>query len=227
MWAIIKKELKTYFLSPIGYVVIGILLLVFSLFFWLTTIQSGSVDLSSLYYYVALYGLIIAVPMLTMRMFSEERKNGTEQLLFTSPISITKVVLGKLIASLGVIIITLLISFGYFGLVSLFGKASIMSVLTAMLGFVLVSIAALSVGMFASSITENQVISAIVTVAFLVLTLFIENISSSLSSLSIMSFYEKFPVGVISLKEIAGLVSFSIVFIALTILVMQRRKSVK
>lgn len=227
MWAIIKKELKTYFLSPIGYVVIGILLLVFSLFFWLTTIQSGSVDLSSLYYYVALYGLIIAVPMLTMRMFSEERKNGTEQLLLTSPISITKVVLGKLIASLGVIIITLLISFGYFGLVSLFGKASIMSVLTAMLGFLLVSIAALSVGMFASSITENQVISAIVTVAFLVLTLFIENISSSLSSLSIMSFYEKFPVGVISLKEIAGLVSFSIVFIALTILVMQRRKSVK
>ena len=227
MWAIIKKELKTYFLSPIGYVVIGILLLVFSLFFGLTTIQSGSVDLSSLYYYVALYGLIIAVPMLTMRMFSEERKNGTEQLLLTSPISITKVVLGKLIASLGVIIITLLISFGYFGLVSLFGKASIMSVLTAMLGFVLVSIAALSVGMFASSITENQVISAIVTVAFLVLTLFIENISSSLSSLSIMSFYEKFPVGVISLKEIAGLVSFSIVFIALTILVMQRRKSVK
>ena len=227
MWVIIKKELKTYFLSPIGYVVIGILLLVFSLFFWLTTIQSGSVDLSSLYYYVALYGLIIAVPMLTMRMFSEERKNGTEQLLLTSPISITKVVLGKLIASLGVIIITLLISFGYFGLVSLFGKASIMSVLTAMLGFILVSIAALSVGMFASSITENQVISAIVTVAFLVLTLFIENISSSLSSLSIMSFYEKFPVGVISLKEIAGLVSFSIVFIALTILVMQRRKSVK
>mgnify|MGYP004610529221 FL=1 len=227
MWAIIKKELKTYFLSPIGYVVIGILLLVFSLFFWLTTIQSGSVDLSSLYYYVALYGLIIAVPMLTMRMFSEERKNGTEQLLLTSPISITKVVLGKLIASLGVIIITLLISFGYFGLVSLFGKASIMSVLTAMLGFILVSVAALSVGMFASSITENQVISAIVTVAFLVLTLFIENISSSLSSLSIMSFYEKFPVGVISLKEIAGLVSFSIVFIALTILVMQRRKSVK
>ena len=227
MWAIIKKELKTYFLSPIGYVVIGILLLVFSLFFWLTTIQSGSVDLSSLYYYVALYGLIIAVPMLTMRMFSEERKNGTEQLLLTSPISITKVVLGKLIASLGVIIITLLITFGYFGLVSLFGKASIMSVLTAMLGFILVSVAALSVGMFASSITENQVISAIVTVAFLVLTLFIENIRSSLSSLSIMSFYEKFPVGVISLKEIAGLVSFSIVFIALTILVMQRRKSVK
>lgn len=227
MWAIIKKEFKTYFLSPIGYVVIGILLLVCSLFFYLTTIQSGSVDLSSLYYYVALYGLIITAPILTMRMFSEERKNGTEQLILTSPVSITKVVLGKLIAALGVIIITLLISFGYFGIVSIFGKASIMPVLTSMLGFILIATAAISVGMFASSITENQVISAIITVAFLILTLFVENISSVLSNLCIMNFYEKFPVGVISLNEIAGLISFSIVFIALTILVMQRRKSVK
>ena len=227
MWAIIKKEFKTYFLSPIGYVVIGILLLVCSLFFYLTTIQSGSVDLSSLYYYVALYGLIITAPILTMRMFSEERKNGTEQLILTSPVSITKVVLGKLIAALGVIIITLLISFGYFGIVSIFGKASIMPVLTTMMGFILIATAAISVGMFASSITENQVISAIITVAFLILTLFVENISSVLSNLCIMNFYEKFPVGVISLNEIAGLISFSIVFIALTILVMQRRKSVK
>lgn len=224
MWAIIKKEVKTYFLSPIGYVVVGVLLLVFSLFFYLTTIQSSSVDLSSLYYYVALYGLIIAAPILTMRMFSEERKNGTEQLILTAPISITKVVLGKLIAALGVIVITLLISFGYFGIVSIFGKASIMSVLTSMFGFLLVSIAAISVGMFASSITENQVIAAIITIAFLILSLFLENISSSLANLCIINFYEKFPVGVISFVEIAGLASFSIVFIALTILVMQRRK---
>lgn len=227
MWAIIKKEFKSYFLSPIGYVVVGILLLVCSVFFYLTTIQTGSIELSSLYYYVALYGIIIAAPILTMRMFSEERKNGTEQLILTAPISITKVVLGKLIAALGVIIITLLISFGYFGIISIFGKANIMSVLTSMLGFLLVSIAAISVGMFASSITENQVISAIITVAFLILSLFIENISSSFANLCIINFYEKFPVGIISLNEIAGLVSFSIVFISLTILLMQRRKTIK
>ena len=227
MFAIIKKEFKSYFLSPIGYVVTGILLLVCSLFFFLTTIQSGSVDLSALYYYVALYGLIIAAPILTMRMFSEERKNGTEQLILTAPISITKVVLGKLVAALGVICFTLLISFGYFGIVSFFGKANIIPVLTSMLGFLLVSTAAISVGMFASSITENQVISAIITVAFLVLSLFVENLNSSLAKISIINFYQKFPVGVISLEEIAGLVSFSIVFIGLTILVMQRRKTVK
>ena len=227
MWAIIKKEFKSYFLSPIGYVVIGILLLVSSVFFYLTSIQTGSVDLSSLYYYVALYGLIIAAPILTMRMFSEERKNGTEQLILTAPISITKVVFGKLFAALGVIVITLLISFGYYIIVSFFAKTSIVPVLTSMIGFILISTAAISVGMFASSITENQVISAIITIAFLLMSIFLENIYTGFASLSIINFYEKFPSGVVSLTEIAGLISFSIVFICLTILVMQRRKSVK
>ncbi len=81
--------------------------------------------------------------------------------------------------------------------------------------------------MLASSITENQVISAIITIAFLLMSIFLENINSIFSSISIMNFYEKFPSGVVSLTEVTGLVSFSIVFIALTILVMQRRKSVK
>lgn len=224
MWAIIKKEFKSYFLSPIGYVVVGILLLVSSLFFFLTSVQTLIVDLSSLYYYVALYGLIIAAPILTMRMFAEERKNGTEQLILTAPISITKVVIGKLLAALGVLVITLLISLGYYIIVSFFAKASIIPVLTSMIGFLLIGTAAISVGMLASSITENQVISAIITIAFLLMSIFLENIHEIFANISIINFYNKFPSGVISLNEIAGLVSFSIVFISLTILVMQRRK---
>lgn len=145
MWAIIKKEFKSYFLSPIGYVVVGILLLVCSIFFYLTIVETGSVDLSHLYYYSALYGLIIAAPILTMRMFAEERKNGTEQLILTAPISITKVVFGKLIAALGVIIITLILSFGYYAIVSFFAKTSIIPILTSMAGFILIATAAISV----------------------------------------------------------------------------------
>ena len=86
MTAILKKELKSYFLSPIGYVVMAIFLLCFSVFFYLTTFTSASVDLGGVYYYTALYGLIIIAPILTMRMFAEERKTGTEQLLLTSPV---------------------------------------------------------------------------------------------------------------------------------------------
>ena len=103
MWTIFKKEFRNYFLSPIGYVVIGILLAIFGLFFYLTAIATGSIELGGLYYYTAFYGIIIVVPILTMRMFSEERKNGTEQLLLTSPVSIPGIVFGKLLAALSVI----------------------------------------------------------------------------------------------------------------------------
>ena len=225
MWAVFKKEFKSYFLSPIGYVVIGVFLFVFSLFFYI--LIPGSVDLGSLYYYTALYGLMIIAPILTMRMFAEERKTGTEQLLLTSPISMVNVVLGKFLAALSVIVITLLVSFVYFFIVSYFGNPNIASVLAHMLGFILVSSAALAIGMFASSITENQIIAGIITIAFLIMSLFIENLSSIFSSLVIMNFYQKFPSGVISLSEIVGLLSFTGMFIAFTIMVMQRRKLVK
>jgi len=227
MKAILKKELKSYFLSPIGYVVIGIFLLCFSVFFYLTVITSGSVDLGGLYYYTALYGLIIIVPILTMRMFAEERKNGTEQLLLTSPISMFKVVMGKLMAALCVIAITLLVSFLFYFIVTFFGKPNIITVLVAMLGFLLISIAALSVGMFASSLTENQIIAGIITVAFLIISLFITDISSIFSGFTLINFYTSFAQGVISLENVISFVLFSMLFISLTIIVMQRRKLVK
>ncbi len=227
MWAIFKKELKSYFLSPIGYVVVGILLLVCAVFFYLTTISSGSVDLGILYFYVALYGLIIAAPILTMRMFAEERKNGTEQLILTSPVSIVGVVFGKFLAAMSVIVVALIISFMYFGIMSYFGNPNIIVLLVAMLGFLLVSGAAIALGMFASSITENQIIAGIITIAFLVMSLFIPNLGKGFEIVSIIDFYQKFPFGVISLTEVVGAVSFAAMFIAFTIIVMQRRKLVK
>lgn len=227
MLAVMKKEFKSYFLSPVGYVVIGIFLFVFSVFFYLTTLQYASVDLGGLYYYTALYGLIIIAPILTMRMFAEERKTGTEQLILTSPVNMVGVVFGKFFAAMGVIIVTLLISFMYFFIVKYFGNPNIASVLVHMLGFILVSAAAISVGMFASSITENQIIAGIITIAFLVMTLFMQDLNSIFASASIMNFYDKFPRGVISLKEVVGLLSFTAMFISFTAIVMQRRRLVK
>ncbi len=227
MLAVLKKELKSYFFSPIGYVIIGIFLLCFSVFFYLTVLYYGSVDLSVLYYYTALYGLIIIVPILTMRTFAEERKSGTEQLLLTSPTGMFKVVMGKLLAALSVIIITLLISFMFFFIVMFFGTPNLLTTLVAMFGFVLISIAALSFGIFASSLTENQVISGVITVAFLIISLFMPDISSKFSGFALMNYYTSFAQGVISLENIISLLLFTVVFISLTIIVMQRRKLVK
>ena len=227
MWAVFKKEIKSYFLSPIGYVVIGILLLVCSIFFYLTTVSSGSIDLGGLYFYVALYGLIITVPILTMRMFAEERKTGTEQLILTSQVGIPGVVFGKFLAAMAVIVIALLISFMYFGIMCYFGSPNILVLLVTMLGFLLISAAAIAVGMFASSITENQIIAGIITIAFLIITLFTSDLDIGLPEISIMSYYQKFPRGVISLSEVVGPLTLMAMFISFTIIVMQRRKLVK
>jgi len=227
MLAVLKKELKSYFLSPVGYVVIGIFLLCFSIFFYLTALTAGSIDLGALYYYTALYGLIIIVPILTMRMFAEERKNGTEQLLLTSPTSMIKIIFGKLFAALSVILITLIISLIFFAIVSFFGEPRIIKVLVAMLGFILISLAALSVGMFASSLTENQIIAGIITVAFLIISLFIPDISSVFSGFTLINFYTSFAQGVISVENIVALLLFSAVFISFTAIIMQRRRLVK
>ncbi len=227
MWSVFKKEFKSYFLSPIGYVVIGVFLFVFSVFFYLTAVQSRSVDLGGLYYYTALYGLMIIAPILTMRMFAEERKTGTEQLILTSPVSMTGVVFGKFLAAMGVIAITLLISIMYFFIVNIFGNPNISVLIVNILGFILVSSTAISVGMFASSITENQIIAGIITIAFLIMSLFMQDLSNIFSDLSIMSYYQKFPTGVVSLKEVVGSITFTSMFIAFTIIVMQRRKLVK
>ena len=227
MWEVYKKELKSYFLSPIGYVVIGILLLVCSVFFYLTAVGTGSIDLGGLYFYVALYGLIITVPILTMRMFAEERKTGTEQLILTSQVGISGVVFGKFLAAMAVIGVTLLISIMFFVIVSFFGSPNIKVLLVNILGFLLVSMAAISLGMFASSITENQIIAGIITIAFLIMSLFMGDLNSVFSNLSLISFYQKFSTGVISLSEVVGLLSFTGMFIAFTIIVMQRRKLVK
>ena len=227
MWAILKKELKTYFLSPIGYISIGIFMIVYSIFFYLTTISYGSIFMGDLYYATARYGLLLMVPLLTMRIFSEERKNGTEQLLLTSPRSVTSIVLGKFFAAVIVILITLIFSVIYPVIISFFGSINIPTLLVTMLGFLLVAMAAISIGLLASSLTENQIISAILTIVVLVAPWFLVDISSVFSSIDLMSKFMNFPVGVISISDLVGLLSITVMCILITIIVIKRRKAVK
>lgn len=227
MWAIFKKELKTYFLSPIGYISIGIFMIMYSIFFYLTTIMSGSVDMGNLYYATARYGLLLMVPLLTMRMFSEERKNGTEQLLLTSPRSVTSIVLGKFFAAVAVILITLILSGIYSVIVSFFGNINVPTILATMLGFLLVAMAAISIGMLASSITENQIISAILTIVVLVAPWFLVDMSTIFSSIDLIDKFMKFPYGLISISNVISLVSITVMCVLITIVLIKRRKAVK
>ena len=230
MFAVLKKEFKSYLLSPIGYIFIGLFLLMFSIFFIVTIFQNSVVNFEYLFYNGATI-LTFVIPVLTMRMFSEERKNGTEQLLLTSPRSITSIVLGKFFAAALIMLITEVFTLIYFAILKYFGEPSLAVALTTLGGFFLLSLAYISFGMFASSITENQIVACVLTIGVFITMWFLPSLNSSLSEVlrqfSLISMFDKFPEGIISISEIVTFTTFTILFIVLTIMVLQRRKSVK
>ena len=226
MWAVIKKEIKSYFYSPVGYVFIGLFLIMFSIFFYVDVFQYQSINFEYIFYSGATI-LTFIVPILTMRTIAEERKNGTEQLLLTSPLSITKVVLGKFIAAVLVVVITELCTFMYFGILCFFGTPHIVTALVTLLGFLLLAISYISFGILASSITEHQIIAGIITIGFFILTWFLPQFSDIFTNFSLINMFSKFPTGQIDIADNVSYITFTVACILLTIIFMQRRKSVR
>ena len=226
MFAVFKKEIKSYLLSPIGYIFIGLFLIMFSTFFFLTIFQSQVLNFEYLFYNGATI-LTFITPVLTMRMFSEERKNGTEQLVMTSPRSITSVVLGKFFAAAVMILITEVFTLMYYFILKYFGEPSLKVAISTLFGFFLLSLAYISFGMFASSLTENQIIACVLTIGVFIVMWFLPGFNENLEMFSLIQMFDKFPSGIISIPEIITFVSFAVLFILLTIVVLQRRKSVK
>ena len=228
MWAVIKKEFKSYFCTPIGYVFIGVFLIAFSISFYFSVIGYGNVNFEYIYYTLpTILVLAFIIPLLTMRSFSEERKTGTEQLLLTSPISITKVVLGKFIAALFIVLITELCTFMYFGILCHYGVPNLTTTFATLLGFLLFVMSYISFGMLASSITENQIISGIISIGFFIITWVLPEFNSSLESYSFINMFYKYTQGQIDIGDTVTFITFTITCLLLTVTVMQRRKSVK
>ena len=226
MFAVIKKEFKSYFYSPVGYVFIGLFLIMFSIFFYVDVFQYQSTNFEYIFYSGATI-LTFLVPILTMRAIAEERKTGTEQLLLTSPLSITKVVLGKFIAATLIVAITEICTFLYFGILCYFGTPHITTALVTLLGFLLLAMSYISFGILASSITENQIIAGVITIGFFILTWLLPQFSSIFTNFSLINMFSKFPTGQIDIADTVTFVTFTISCILLTIIVMQRRKSVR
>ena len=226
MLAVIKKELKTYFYSPVGYVFIGLFLLMFSIFFYVDVFKYQSTNFEYIFYSGATI-LTFIVPVLTMRSIAEERKNGTEQLLLTAPLSITKLVLGKFIAATLIVLITEICTFLYFGILCFFGKPHITTALVTLLGFLLLAMSYISFGIFASSITENQIIAGVITIGFFILTWFLPQFSSIFTNFSLINMFSKFPEGQIDIADTVMYINFTVLCLLLTVIFMQRRKSVR
>lgn len=205
---------------------IGLFLIMFSIFFYVDVFQYQSTNFEYIFYSGATI-LTFLVPILTMRAIAEERKTGTEQLLLTSPLSITKVVLGKFIAATLIVAITEICTFLYFGILCYFGTPHITTALVTLLGFLLLAMSYISFGILASSITENQIIAGVITIGFFILTWFLPQFSSIFTNFSLINMFSKFPTGQIDIADTVTFVTFTISCILLTIIVMQRRKSVR
>src|SRR5699024_757713 len=128
-------------------------------------------------------------------------KTGTEQLLLTSPLSITKIVLGKFIAATLIVVITELFTFLYYGILCYFGTPHLATALLTMLGFLLLAMSYISFGILASSITENQIISGIITVAAFVLMLFLPYFNTAFTDFSLINMFAKFALGQIDIAN--------------------------
>ena len=227
MWAIIKKEVKSYFLSPIGYIFVGLFLAVYSIFFYLDVYVYGTPNFGNMFYSLTTI-VTFLVPVLTMRLFAEEKKNGTEQLILTSPRSVTAITLGKFFAALIVVLISELLTFIYFGILMYFGSPNLVTALVTLLGFTLLCSSYIAFGMFASSLTENQIIAEILTTVVLLVLWFIPNFIPSMQTFSLVNaFTSSFPAGTISLASLVLLGSFTVIFILLTMMVLQRKKNLK
>ena len=227
MLAIIKKELKSYFYTPIGYIFIALFLAVVSFIFYTYTFSSGYLNFEYIIWDSTVV-LAFIIPVLTMRMFAEERKNGTDVLLYTSPRSVTSIVFAKFVSATIVVIICELCTLLYYGILMYFGNPHASTAFVTLLGFLLLAMAYISFGMFASSITENQIIAGVITMAGLIFLWFMPSFFSKTSNYSLINVFEStFPQGMITIQGVTLFISFMLLFNILTIINISRRKSVK
>lgn len=166
MLAIYKKELKSYFTSVTGYLFIAFILAIVGIYFTAYNIQSAYPKFETTLSAVT-FVFLISVPVLTMKILAEERKQKTDQLLLTSPVSISGIVLGKYLALVTIYLIPVGILCFYPLILSQYGSINFASAYTAIAGFFFLGCANLSIGVFLSAVTESQVIAAVL--AFLVL----------------------------------------------------------
>ena len=232
MTAIYKREMRSYLTSPVGYVFLAVFYAISGYYFFATSLVGNTTDMS--YVFSNLFSIVIfLVPMLTMRLFSEERRQKTEQALFTAPVRFTGIVMGKFLACLTMYLMGMGISLIYFLVLCAFRIPDAEVFLGNFLGLGLLGAALCAIGIFISSLTESQVIAAVGSLAIGLLLLFSNSftpvVSNQLVSKLILncSFYEHyldFTRGLLNLADLTFFVSMTGLFLFLTVRHLERRR---
>ncbi len=229
---IAQKELKSYFASPIAYIVIGFFALVFGWFYYVSvsfflqaSLQmgmpgAGQVNINTMAIRPLLQNVSVValfmLPLITMRTYAEEKRSGTIELLLTSPLTDTQIVLGKFLGAVALYALMLLVTWIHVGILFIYGNPEWKPIVTGYLGLLLMGSSFLSIGLLISSLTQNQIVAGMVTFAVLLLLWTLNWMSESagptmqkvLSALSITERFDDFSKGVVSVSHLVYYVSF-------------------
>ena len=254
MLAIYRKEMRSYFINPIGYIYLGVFLVFSALLCCYTTLISGSYDTSSYFTYL-IFTFVILIPILTMRLFAEERKLRTEQLLLTAPVTITGMVLGKYFAALTMYVMGILLSCVNFlplyiiGAAERAGESDSLThigpvtgeIVGSLLAIILLGAALIAVGTLISSLTENQLSAAVITIG-VIAAMVLLNVFNLLTDadgqpiigsyvvrfvldwISVISRFSAFSQGVFDFSALLYYVSLAFIFLFLTVRVYEKRR---
>lgn len=232
MTAIYKREMRSYLTSAVGYVFLAVFYAISGYYLFATSLVSNSTDLS--YVFSNLFSIVIfLVPMLTMRLFSEERRQKTEQALFTAPVRFTGIVMGKFWACLTMYLLGMGITVAYYLVMCAFQIPDLAVFCGNFLGLLLLGAALCAIGMFISSLTESQVIAAVGSLAIGLFLLFAnsftpvvsnEFIVSLMDGISFYQHYLDFTRGLLNLSDLTFFVSVTALFLLLTVRHLERRR---
>jgi len=232
MLAIFKREFNSYFTSPIGYVFIAMFYFISGIFFFLYNLAAASAELRYVYSMLFTCSALL-MPILTMRMLSEDKRQKTDQILLTSPVSLTGLLMGKFLAAFLVYVIAVSITLVYALVLSVFVSFNWAVIVSSYVGILLLGAALIAVGMFISSLTESQLVAAIVTVVVDLGLLLVDSLASlmpnttlqnAVLSLSMSDRYGNFTMGILDFADTFFFLSVIALFIFLTGRVLEKRR---
>ena len=226
--AVYKKDTASLFVSPVAYVSIALFMFLISI---MVTRDMAAADLRDVFGATGLF-MIFVIPMATMRTWAEELTGGTHELLLTSPLSFTHIVIGKFLSVMTLIFAIFLLTGEYALLVYKFGKPDWGPIFTGYLGMFLLCGAFVSIGVFASSLTGNQFISAVIAFVILLFFMFVDTLASLfpgfigtvLEELAVFKHYEPFDKGLLALSHVVFFIGFIFVFLFLTVRNLEARR---
>lgn len=244
MKAIFRREFVSYFTTPIGYIFLAIFFALAGIDYSVTSIAKGSsgssggaqgygtAELTQFFLWLLII-IVILIPILTMRTLSEDKRQKTDQILLTSPVNLSGIVAGKFFASFLVYIMGLAITLVFSVVVSAFSKPDWLTIFGNIVGLLLLGAACISIGIFASSLTENQVVSAVISLASIglmsllsVISSFIpiEIVQTILNKLCFLERYIGFTYGQFDLSSALYFISVAVAFMFFTVRVLEKRR---